>query len=149
MDFVTGFQGPMYWEDDQEPPMYFEARDLSVREAMALFVKRRALVTSFHVGLCGWADAVYDALEAVPEEISDGYVPWDTGVTVGPFSIPDLNNNRVGARGKFEIRISSNGAPSAREVYLRRAAETPDVKEVQDLVARLSASPCSVYLTVQ
>jgi hypothetical protein len=68
---------------------------------------------------------------AIPESLSDRYVPWDFSVSNGRWSTVSYEEGRISASGCFAICLSGHGCPRDLDRYLREFLALDGVRQLK------------------
>lgn len=115
---------PRIVESYPEVPDLIYEQNVTFEQALQFSQHPKAIQSHFTPRHEEWCKRLTEMTRAtIPPNISDSfdgpaYVPWDTGIRLGPWKVHDHNNGKVIARGRFAITRSGNSYPKNLETYL-------------------------------
>ena len=138
---VDGEPPEPWWRRFYRPMMevigesvFFE-RDVAIERVLELSRRRDAESVGMSLPHTGWSKELSDYLRAhVSEELSDGYIAWDTQLTFRSWEARDHDTDRLMAKGRFAITRSGDGCPTDLEEYLSVFNGAPGVIDLGDFL---------------
>lgn len=122
--------------DDDDEDVFF-LQNISLEESLAAIRDNTPARTHLSLPHEGFLRVFSDAVSAnIQKEVAGDFLPWDTGITIGPWEAHDYDTDEVLASGNFCITKSGNGCPPSLATYLERLRENP---ELQKLIAFLES----------
>ena len=131
-------------EDGDDEDVFF-LQNISLEESLAAMRDNTPTRTHLSLPHEGFLRVFSDAVSAsIPKEVAGDFLPWDTGITIGPWEAHDYDTGEMLASGSFCITKSANGCPPSLRAYLERLNASP---ELQSLIAFLASKTGSKWET--
>ncbi len=77
----------------------------------------------------------------ISEALSDGFIPWDTSIYNGHWSVFSYDKGTIEDTGAFAISISANGCPVGLDLYLQQFLAVEKVREFKGQIESLAQQP--------
>lgn len=115
----------------------FWETNVSLDRAIELWSVHKPYIAHFSLKHEGLAEELTTVIrESIPSELSRDFIPWDTGVNLGPWEHCDYDTGKLTAKGRFAVGRSANGRPrDGKEYHLAFSA----IPKVRDLIAQFEA----------
>lgn len=106
--------------EDPEESVLFERYgwEASVSEALDLCETFGAVTAFIEVETPAWSESLCVSLDSVSFEVTDSFVPDETSIKLGPFSIPSPAHDRSIGNYSFGLRFGGQGMPLDWDAYL-------------------------------
>ena len=115
---------------------------------MALCMTHRPLVCHYGLAWNQWGETIREALSALPAEVaSEGFVPSQASVYVGPFSIPSPDHETTLGSYALQVAVSRDGMPDDWDEYVRLARKTPPLRALLAHLETHSGKPFDVLIS--
>jgi hypothetical protein len=119
------------------PDLFWET-NVSLDRALELWREHKPYSTGFSLKHEGLAEELTSVIrERIPADLARDFLPWDTGIKLGPWEHHDYNTGEVTAKGRFAVSKSANGCPRDLGKYHFAFASIP---EIRDLLAAFEAT---------
>jgi hypothetical protein len=128
---VIFYEGVLDNDEEHRAKKLLRLDDQSPVKALVEFEKRKDLTTSFILECPQWGDRIESSHRLISSDVSDGYVAWDVGLTIGPCVVWDpLCENKL-FETMFALSISGNGMPTDLDEYLKQLRKTPEIEGLE------------------
>jgi hypothetical protein len=135
-------------DDDPECTETASAQHLSVAEAVRLHrVDDRHWTHYLYPCLPMFSEICSLAGRSILIAISNGFSPWDCGVSVGYWSVSNYEDGAIIDWGRTAVKLSANGYPLSLPNYLAAFSALDSVGSFRKLLETLSEVPWE--LTIQ
>ncbi|MCB1212596.1 MAG: hypothetical protein KDK97_24940, partial [Verrucomicrobiales bacterium] len=84
---------------------------------------------------------------SIPMELSNGYSPWDCGVSIGYWSVSNYDDGAIVDWGRTAVKLSANGYPLSLPDYVATFSALDSVSSFRNRLEELSEVPWE--LTIQ
>ena len=107
--------------------IFFE-NNIDLERGISLWQNSKAYSVDFLLANEGWSlDVNKECEENISLALSDGFLPWDCGITIGPWKAYDYHKGNIIAKGAFSITKSADGNPLNLKQYETAFSELPSV----------------------
>lgn len=121
--------------------LVFYEKDVNVDQAIDLWLNGGAYSVHYLLGGKGILKNLSEAIrDSIPVEISKGFVPWDSGISIGPWAAHDYECGKKTAFGRFAITKSADEYPSNLQRYGQAFEEVPEVKALLKELQKLTGA---------
>lgn len=84
--------------------------------------------------------------EAIPQSLSDRYVPWDTSISNGRWSTVSYDEGVITAAGCFAVCLSGHGCPMNLERYLELLNAVSGFRELRSKLESITGQRIQVRI---
>ena len=107
----------------------FWETNISLDRAMELWREHKPYSTHFCLKNEGLAEELTSIIrERIPADLARDFVPWNTGMHIGPWKHHGYDTGEITAKGRFAVTKSHNGCPRDIEEYHQMFSSIPEVR---------------------
>lgn len=110
------------------PKILFESRsEISIEGAIQAIERVGGISQNIAIRCDNWSELLETQSKVIPDELANGYVPWDVELTIGPSEIRDENLNVTVAKPVFDVHLGGVQVPIDPQAYLSLIMKIPQL----------------------
>ena len=138
VSIVDVASGSRFDGGDENEDVFF-CRNIQLEELFTLIHKHNASQAHCCIKNDGFLRILSDSLaNTIPLEISGGFLPWDTGITISFLEFGFFDSSETIDRGFICITKSANGCPPFLATYLEAFNSNPELLRLLEFLRLIS-----------